>query len=167
MRFIRLALLAFAAIALGTCLAFRSSERSWYEGLLPLGVKVESILALDTVSGIREGCGAVIFELDPEAVRSFRRDGLSALADARQARDHSEPYFSFEEWSETPYRESGNGTTLKDRWLGGLDCAALNPDLAKTIDEALRSKGSFFSRSEESGLIILPAAGIVVLSFDG
>lgn len=167
MRFIRIALLAVAAVALITYVAFRSSERRWYESLLPSSVKTESIVALHTESGFREGCGAVVFKLDPEAARSFRRGGLAALAGARQARGESEPYFSYEEWSETPYRATGDGLTLRDRWLHGLSCAELDPDLDKTINEALRSKGSFFSRGQESGLVVLPAEGLVVLSFEG
>jgi len=167
MRLIRLALLAFAAVAVCAYVAFRSWERSWYEGLLPLSLKAESIVALDTRSGFREGCGTVVFKLDPDAARTFRRTGLAALASARQARAESGPYFSYEEWSETPYRETGDGLTLKDRWLNGLSCANLDPDLVKTINGALRSKGSFFSRGQESGLIVLPTEGLVVLSFEG
>lgn len=163
----RIALLAFAAVAACTYVAFRSWERSWYEGLLPLSLRIESIVALDTQDGFREGCGAVVFKLDPEVARTIRRTGLAALASARQARAEPAPYFSYGEWSETPYRETGDGLTLEDRWLNGLSCANLEPGLGKTISGALRSEGSFFSRGEESGLIVLPTEGLVVLAFEG
>ena len=167
MRLTRIALLVFAAIAVSAYVAFRTWERSWYEGLLPSSLKIESIVALGMQDGFREGCGAVVFKLDPEVARTIRRTGLAALASARQARAESAPYFSYAEWGETPYRETGDGLTLKDRWLNGLVCANLEPELGKAVDGALRSGGSFFSRGAESGLIVLPTEGLAVLSFEG
>lgn len=166
-RFIRLVLLALVTGSVYAYVAFRSSERSWYEGLLPRGLNVEAMVALGTQGGFREGCGAVVFKLDSATTGAVRRDGLAALSIARQARAESDPYFSYDEWNQTPYVETGDGLTLKDRWLNGLSCAALDPNLAKIISRALDSEGSFYSRGRESGLVVLPTEGLIVLSFEG
>lgn len=164
-RMVPVVLLALVVMAYA---GFRVWEITWYKGLIPVAFEVDGTVLIDGQSGVREGCGVAIFKLTDPALARIRSSGLAAVAAAHEPRDHpGVHYFTFGEWRETPYVTTGNGLTLSDRWLSGLSCASMDAELREDIDKALRTGGSFYSTSKESGLIVIPALGLVVLSYEG
>lgn len=164
-RIIFVGLLALVAMAY---VGFRIWEVSWYRGIIPAAIEIDGTVLIDGQSGFREGCGVAIFKLTDPALARIRSSGLAAVAAAHEPRDHPEVHHSiFGEWRETPYATTGDGLTLADRWLNGLSCASMDQNLSQGIDRALNTRGSFYSTSQESGLIVIPALGLVVLSYEG
>jgi hypothetical protein len=164
-RIVPVVLVAFVAMAY---IGFRVWETSWYKGMVPAAIAIKSTVLIDGQSGIREGCGVAIFKLSDSTLARIRSSGLAAVAEAHEAREHPGAYyFTFGEWQETPYVSTGDGLTRKDRWLSGLGCADMDEGLRQNIDKATRSRGSFYATREEAGLIVIPALGLVVLSYEG
>lgn len=164
-RIVPVVLVAFVAMAYA---GFRVWETSWYRGMIPAAIEVDGTVLIDGQSGIREGCGVAIFKLTEPALARIRFSGLAAVAAAHEAREHpGEHYFTFGEWRETPYVTAGDGLTLRDRWLTGLSCASMDEKLRQDIGKAMSARGSFYSTSQESGLMVIPALGLAVLSYEG
>lgn len=158
---------AVAVLVAAAYLALRAWERSWHEGQIPRALEIDEVVLIDGESGLREGCGAAVFRLSSRTLDKIRRLGAAAFEESRQARSSDKDYFTYSKWEETPYRMTGDGLTLTDRWLNGLGCAKLPPELGRRIHEALESKGSFFSTTQEGGLIIIPGENLAVLSYEG
>jgi hypothetical protein len=163
----RIVMIILLAIPVAGYIAFKNWETSWYVGLIPQSIEVDSVLAINEESAIREGCGAAIFRLSSEFNDDIKNRGLSALVDARQARSHDEKYFGYAAWQKTPYTITGDGLSIEDRWLNGLGCAKFDKDLSKRIYNALNSEGAYYSLGQESGLIVIPSLEIIVLSYEG
>lgn len=147
--------------------AFVRWQTNWYLGLVPASLQITEIVVMGGDSDVREGCGAVVFRLPQHVIARINSIGLLALAEAREARDHrNEHFFTFGEWKETPYVITGEGTTLRDRWLLGFECAKLDKKF-DGIQYALSRGGSFYATSSESALIVIPELGLAVLSYFG
>lgn len=141
-------------------------EARWYRSLLPAAIEVDGVVSIDGSSGPREGCGAAVFALHPAFVERLRVEGVRALSEAHQARGETKPYFSFGAWHETPYAPAMPAEQPADSWLSGLDCGT-DDDLHTRIDSALAQPGAYYARAAESGLIVIPSLGWVVLSYFG
>jgi hypothetical protein len=164
-RIVLITLCAFIATIYG---AFRVWETTWYKGLIPAAIEIDKTILIDGQSGFREGCGVAIFTLSDAETARIRSAGLDALADAHDARSHPwRRYFRFGEWKETPYAITGDGTSRNDTWLVGMECADISEKLRKQINIAMGIQGSFYSNSRESGLIVIPSLGLIVLSYEG
>lgn len=164
----RTLLLILLCVVVTAYAACRRWEADWYQGLIPAAIETDGIVVISDQGGFREGCGAVVFKLSAAALVKLDASGLGALASAHEARSHPrEDYFRFGDWQQTPYVESGDGLTLADRWLVGLNCADLDPALGKQIHEAINTKGSFYATSRESGLVVIPSRGLVLLAYEG
>ncbi len=148
--------------------ACRVWETTWYEGLIPAEIEINGTVLIDGQSGFREGCGVAIFKLTDPMVARIRSSGLTVLTEAHEARSQpGDQYFRFGAWKETPYFFAGDGLTLADRWLNGMGCASLSQELRQNIAQAMNMRGSFYSTSSESGLLVIPQLGLVVLAYDG
>lgn len=160
------ALLVLAALV-AAWWAFERWQSRGYEGQVPAEIHLDGLVEASIDHGLTQGCGAVVFRLADATVLSLQRDGVRALSGARQARAEASAHFRYGPWQETPYAETGDGMSLADRWLLGLNCADLSSKVDEAIQAALTSKGSFYARTAEGGLILLPAQRLAVLSFDG
>ena len=158
------ALAGFVLVAYAGCTVF---ERQWYLGMLPAAIQVDGVVSIADSSGFREGCGAAVFSLAPATLDRLRAEGAAALSDAHQARSHVDAYHAFGTWRETPHVQTGDGMTLADRWLSGMDCGGLGHDLQQQIFDAIGHPGSYYATAPESGLIVIPALKLVVLSYFG
>ncbi|MEJ2427066.1 MAG: hypothetical protein P8101_22060 [Candidatus Thiodiazotropha sp.] len=148
--------------------AFHIWETTWYEGLIPVAIGINGTELIDGQSDFREGCGVAIFKLGDHTAVWIRSSGLAALTKAHEARSHpGNHYFTFGDWKETPYVITGDDLTLADRWLNGIGCASIGQELRQNIDKAMSARGSFYSTSSESGLLVIPQLSLVVLSYDG
>lgn len=148
--------------------AWRVWETAWYEGLIPAEIEISGTVLIDGQSGFREGCGVAIFKLKDPMVARIRSSGLTVLTEAHEARSQpGNQYFRFGVWKETPYVFAGDGLTLADRWLTGMGCASMDQELRQSIEQAMNMRGSFYSASSESGLLVIPQLGLVVLAYDG
>jgi hypothetical protein len=148
-------------------LAWRFWELQSYVGVLPASIEVTDTLAISGQSGFREGCGVAVFRLSKDTAESIKKNPLSSLANARQARNDDSDYHAFSEWVETPHKITDDGLSLKDRWLNGINCAKLSHELASTIYRALEAPGSYYATSAEGGLIVIPEADLIVFSYEG
>jgi hypothetical protein len=141
----------------------------FYTGVLPAQIKVDGVHSMRVQEGVREGCGAVVFDMSDDLAKALMDDAPNALAHAIQARAYpNHRAHAYGPWAPTPYREHNpDGTALEDRWLSGLSCAALPDDLAQAIQGALDSPGAYVATSAEGGIIVIPARKLVVLAFMG
>lgn len=160
-----LALLALVIVAAWQ--GFQRWRAKGYEAQVPAEVQLDGLVQASIEQGLMQGCGAVVFKLADTTVQALQREGVSALRQARQARGEPSPHYSYGPWRETPYAETGDGMSQADRWLLGLNCASLSSELDAAIQAALVSKGAYYAKTVEGGLILIPARGLAVLSFDG
>lgn len=151
----------------GGWLAWRQAQARWYLGQLPAQIHVDGMVQASVSQALIEGCGAVVFTLADDTVREVQQRGLPALQAARQARAHGKARGAYGPWRETPHRPDGDGMSLADRWLLGLNCADLPADLDDAIQAALAAKGAYYATTAEGGLIVIPARRLAVFSFDG
>lgn len=160
-------LAVLSVLPLGGYITWSAQQRHWYEGHVPAQIGITGVRYVHVQEGPREGCGAVVFELSPQMQQALQTNGLKALLQATQARDHHDRYFAYTPWQATPYVETGEGMSLKDRWLAGLGCAHLPSDLSQTVEQALRTPGAYVSTTAEGGLILIPTQALAVLAFQG
>ncbi len=142
----------------------RALEAHWYEGFLPETITTERTLFVGGSSGLLEGCGVAIYKIDPSTLNNIRTNGIVALKQARKSKRHEREYVN---WSETPYIEPTE--RLRNPWLGGMNesCTVIPSELIDGINRALHSPGSFYTTTHESGVIVIPSTGLVVLSHNG
>jgi ABC-type nickel/cobalt efflux system permease component RcnA len=153
--------IAFALLIIfGIYALYSYCETEWYKGLIPAEIEVSSAAYINGQSGFREGCGAAVFSLSPQAKSRIASKGLDALVSARQARNHDHSYHTYSMWKNTPYLETADGMTLADRWLTGIGCAGIQSELGANVYKALKEQGSFFATTDEAGLIIIPSIGL-------
>jgi hypothetical protein len=147
--------------------SWRLFESRWYVGILPASLEVSETVIVSGNSDPREGCGVAIFRLNQDTLKEIQTKGLVALESARQARKDNSSYHSFSTWTETPHQLTGDGLTLKDRWLNGIVCANLRAELQDVIDRALGVRGSYYATDAEGGLIVIPGENLLVYSYEG
>lgn len=126
---------------------------------------VESITTADG-NGILFGCFFGVYKLSDKTLAGVNRDNLKFFEDATKARAYKKRdynmYNSYKKWQKTPIN---NGS-----FYAGLDCArreGLDESLAKKIELAVYSEGSFYTGHPEGQLIVIPNLGIAVLSGAG
>ncbi len=161
---------AYLAIAVLFCIAsfayvgLRALEAYWYEGFLPETITTERTVFVGGSSGLLEGCGVAIYQIDQNVLNNIRTNGIVALKQARQSKRHEREYGN---WLETPYIEPTE--RLANPWLGGMNesCTEIPSELINGIKRALYSPGSFYTTRPESGVIVIPSSGLVVLSHNG
>ena len=135
-----------------------------FKDRIPSELKISETLLVDGDMGGLGWWGVAIFRLQSDTLDKLRATGLQALAGARRSKNKnsiSGEYQEYSPWRETPYIETGDGMTLEDRWLGGMVGANMKPELSKSIEKALRSGGSYYAKSNDSGLVVIPSLGLV------
>ena len=164
-RFIFVAIAALTVLSMVTHGCSRLEEK-WYEGFLPESIEVESTIFVDAAGGFTEGCGVAIYKIKSDALFQIRKHGMTALKEARRARQHNDR--SYDEWQLTPYIEPSD-SSLRNPWLSGMNegCSDMPADVNRSIDHALATPGSFYATSHESGVIIIPSLGWIIFSHFG
>ncbi|MFK3740906.1 hypothetical protein [Massilia sp. TN1-12] len=174
----KLGILSCVALCLVlTCaayLGFKRWESNSYRGLIPPEVGVANALLIEGKSGFMEGCGVAIFRLTPQMRERIKVQGLAAFDGSLDQKDHVRPSVErrrwqdeMRSWEETPYVETGDGTTMEDSWQVGFSCADQTSDLVRSITDALRQPGSFVRKLHEAAVVVVPALGVAAFVHNG
>ena len=153
------------AIFGGGPLLYYQWKTYWFMGFLPESLDVYESIYVGR--GFREDCEVAVFRLRPQSLKRFRSHNIAALSGTELARSKSFPNFAYGSWHETPYVLTGNGLSQTDHWLNGLGCSRLDREQLSKIHDALESGNSFFSKSSNAGLIVIPSLDLVVFSSGG
>lgn len=134
-------------------------QASLYRQAIPPQFEPLEILHHDEVSGFREGCGFAIFRLSDQDLARLRNEGLAYLETARLGRDGN-PSHHYKPWSATP-------APADERLFRGLHCTGKPPELLERALQAAGKEGAFFTTGHEQDLVVIPALGILVYSYNG
>ena len=163
--------LAFVAMSVG-CSAlhtqhYRSALPAEIETTFGLATTGSSSSILDLFAGGRmEACGGAIFKLSDKTISAVRDGGLTFLKDARQGRGYTDAadrlfhYYSYAPWQPTPLPPKW---TSEGAWYG-LSCMYLGPEVRSILDAA-RAPGSFYTTGRSKMLWIAPGLGLAVFTF--
>ena len=132
---------------------------SLYRQAIPPQFEPLRILHHDEVSDFREGCGFAIFRLSDKDLARLRSEGLAYLETARLGRD-GDPYHQYKPWSATPAPRDEN-------LFRGVSCIDEPPELLNQAIRAAYKEGAFFTTGHEQDLVVIPALGILVYSYNG
>jgi hypothetical protein len=145
-------------------LIYRDWRDDWYRKMIPAEVELGRVVVIDGDAGLREGCGFAVFEISAKMKERILVSGLGALT---RARPQTESVNQYGVWRASPYIEAGDGLSMEDRWIVGLNCGRMNPNLRTTIDTALHQHRAFYTKFYESAVIVIPSAGIVAYVYNG
>ena len=148
---------------------FRVWIADGFKDRIPIELKIDETVLVDGDMGGLGWCGVAIFKLQSDTLNNVRNIGLPAFSEASRSRNKnriSGDYQQYSLWRETPYIETGDGLTLQDRWLGGMVCAKnMTSQLKKSFYKALASNGSYYAKSNDSGLVVIPSLEIVAFIY--
>ena len=113
----------------------------------------------DGQSGLREGCGFVVFRLPSATVSRIRNEGLTFLQSARRGRG-GQRYQQYGPWKTTP---AGGHEDL----LRGIGCAQKGSEWSQRVAGHILSEGAFFTTGHEVDLVVIPSLGLLVYSYFG
>lgn len=143
-------------------LLFKGLEWEHFRQVLPQRIEPAGLVLIDGISGLREGCGVAVWQLDKGSADGLRREGLAYLHGARQARGYSDDYYRYGAWQATPLPEA-LGT---DGWLP-LGCADPGTELEARILRAAQGSSGFYSKKSEGVLLVLPEQRLIVFGYNG
>jgi hypothetical protein len=114
-----------------------------------------------------EACGGAIFKLTQLNVTAIEHQGLNFFQMARQGRGYPEgdrlhSFYSYEPWQQTPLPAAwaSEGT-----WLG-LACMRLGFGLTRSITNAAREPGSYFTLKRSGAmLLVIPRLKLAVYTY--
>lgn len=132
---------------------------SLYRQAIPHQFELLEVLHHDEVSGLREGCGFAIFRLSDKDLARIRSHGMAHLETARLGRDGN-PYHQYQPWSATPAPDN-------EHLFRGQSCTGDPPELLQQAQQAADKQGAFFTTGHEQDLVVIPALGILVYSYNG
>jgi len=156
--------LVIAAVSVAIPIAYAKWKKAHNLGGVPLSFDAtDELLSTEAVAGFAEGCGLRVHRISDQTAQRIRAEGLSFLSKAKTGRDGGR-YYNYGPWSATP---PGHHELV----LRGLACVPLeNPNeavLAKAIEHATNSSGSFYATGREYDIVVIPSLGVVVVSFSG
>lgn len=142
-------------------------RRSVIVGLLPQQIEVSKIVSTHIVSGIRESCGATVYLLSDGAIANIKEKQLRFFKGLTKAKnfesDPKNPYYSYEEWQETPIKKKPGNRGF----YSGMSCAVdsgLDEKLSEQIYNAIEKKGSYYTGHYEGQLVVIPALRIAIFA---
>lgn len=153
---------ALLTLLLVLYLLFKGFEREHFRQVLPVELEPAGLVLIDGISGLREGCGVVVWRLGEASASGLRREGLAYLRGARQARGHDDVYYRYGPWQATPLPAAQNA----EGWLP-LGCADAESALQARILRAAQEPGGYYSEKPEGVLLVLPAERLIVFGYDG
>lgn len=143
---------------------YLNERNNHYRQKIPDEIPVGKVVAIGSeIGGFWDSCGAAIFQMAAPEDARFRH--LEYFSNNRTLRmqDGQEQAG----WNATPFRETGDGLSLDDRWPSGLLCAGLDEELSGTIWRALASPGSYYRQLGSGGVVVIPSAQLVAYVYFG
>lgn len=134
-------------------------QASLYRQAIPAQLGPLELLHHDEISSFREGCGFAIFRLSDKDLARLRSEGLAYLETARLGRDGN-PYHQYQPWNTTPAPDN-------EYLFRGQSCTGNPPELLQQAQQAADKQEAFFTTGHEQDLVVIPALGILVYSYNG
>jgi len=139
-------------------------EDYWYRQAIPENIGLSYRISITSDSGLREGCGTAVYKLAGKTAESIKEQGLKFFEESGQARGHSDRYYTYGEWMETPRGDWARS----ENWSYELVCGgSIGDSLYDDIVESGRTGGSYYSFMDEAVLMVIPDKKLVVFSFNG
>ena len=113
--------------------------------------------------GLRESCGVHVFELKKITISQIEKEGIFFLNTAKQARGHSNHYYSYGRWFKTPRKD----WKRPENWSYELICSDLSAELQDILINGGKSEGSFYSFGQEKALMVIPKYKLLILTHNG
>jgi hypothetical protein len=130
-----------------------------YRQAIPPQFELVEVLHHDEIVGFREGCGYAIFRLSEDNLARIRRQGLTYFEAAELGRD-GKPYHQYQPWKATP-------TSEHEQLLRGQNCAGEPSELLERAQRAAGNEGAYFTTGHEQDLVVVPALGLLIYSYNG
>jgi hypothetical protein len=169
--------LALAGFAVAVVLGYSVLNTILYRRAIPAEIDLTFGLATtgsssmslwDVMLPIRhEACGGAIFGLAGTTAAALETRGLAALRDAHQGRGYTDgahryrSYYAYQPWQPTPLPPAW---TSEGMWLG-LSCMKLGYGFGRSIVEAARAPGSFYTTGTSRMLLVVPRLKLVVYTY--
>ena len=169
-------LLALAGLTATAVLGCSVLKTKFYRAAIPAEIDLtfnpattgSSMSLWDLLLPIRhEACGGAIFGLGDTTVTAIERRGLVAIQGAQQGRGYADgthrmrSYYEYEPWQPTPLPPAW---TSEGMW-NGLNCMNLGHGLGRSIIEAARAPGSFYTTGQGKMLLVVPRLKLVVYTY--
>lgn len=130
-----------------------------YRQAIPPQFELLDVVHHDEVGGLREGCGFAVFRLSEDNLTGIRNQDLAYFEMARLGRD-GKPYHQYQSWRATP-------ATEHDHLFRGQNCAGEPLELLEQARRAAGKEGAFFTTGHEQDLVVVPALGLLIYSYNG
>ena len=130
-----------------------------YRQAIPPQFELVEVLHHDEIVGFREGCGYAIFRLSEDSLVRIRRQGMAYFAAAQLGRD-GKPYHQYQPWQATPTNEH-------EQLFRGQSCAGEASEVLEQAQRAAGREGAFFTTGHEQDLVVVPALGLLIYSYNG
>lgn len=139
-------------------------EDFWYRKAIPEDIGLSYRISITSDSGFREGCGTAVYKLGGKTAEAIKKQGVKFFEESDQARGHSDRYYTYGEWMETPRDD----WTRSENWSYELLCGGgIGDSLYDDIVESGRTGGSYYSFKDEAVLMVIPDKKLVVFSHNG
>lgn len=164
-------ILAISSVLTGTVTYLLwASRQKQFRDWLPAKLEFDGAVTTADGNSILFGCFFGVYKLSDKTLADINRDKLKFFEDATKARAYKQydynMYNSYAKWQKTPIEYTDDNRSFG----GGLECArreGVDESLAKKIEIAASSEGSFYTGHREGQLLVIPDLGIAVLSGDG
>lgn len=130
-----------------------------YRQAVPPQFELVEALHHNEIVGFREGCGYAIFRLSEDNLARIRRQGLAYFDAAQLGRD-GKPYHQYQPWQTT-------STGEHEQLFRGQSCAGEPSELLEQAQRAVGKEGAFFTTGHEQDLVVVPALGLLIYSYNG
>lgn len=130
-----------------------------YRQAIPPQFELQHVMRHDEVGGFREGCGYAIFRLSEGNLARIRLQGAAYFETAHLGRD-GKPDHQYRPWKATPASE-------QDQLFRGDNCAGDQPELLEQTQRAAGKEETFFTTGHEQDLVVVPALGLLIYSYNG
>jgi len=130
-----------------------------YRQAIPPQFDIVEALHHDEIVGFREGCGYAIFRLSEDNLARIGRQGLAYFDAAQLGRD-GKPYHQYQPWKATP-------TSEQEQLFRGQSCAGEPSELLEQAQRAAAREGAYFTTGHEQDLVVVPALGLLIYSYNG
>jgi hypothetical protein len=129
-------------------------------------VSPDTFQSLLSIGYARHLCGGVLFEMSEVVSRQILEQGIGFFAEALEARGYPTgstvaDRFAYEPWRETPWPSDWY---FEGAFAGGFGCMELDRETHAALAAYARAPGSFFSRSAEREVLIVPGRRLILLT---
>lgn len=140
---------------------YKAFQYFQYKAFLPSAIEITLPISIGDETYFREGCGVAVFKLSESTMTKIEAKGIRFFDGVTQARGHSDNYYKYEAWKETPVPLEW---TREGSWFM---CSVISNDLVHQITEAAKQKKAYYTTKDEGQLILIPSLGFIVFSFYG